>query len=71
MVGLELDTRELWRRRVAGPPSGILDVFGPRCQGARLVYEAGPTGFGLARAGAERDVEVLIRFAGVGAQGVG
>jgi transposase len=60
LVGLELDTGELWRRRVAGPPSRILDVLGPRCEGARLVYEAGPTGFGLARAGIERGVEVLI-----------
>lgn len=60
LVGLELDTGELWSRRVAGPPSGILDVLGPRCEGARLVYEAGPTGFGLARAGLARGVEVLI-----------
>jgi len=60
LVGLELDTGEVWRRRVAGPPSRVLDVLGPRCAGARLVYEAGPTGFGLARAGAERGVEVLI-----------
>ena len=60
MVVLELDTGELWRRRVTGPPSRILEVLGPRCEGARLIYEAGPTGFGLARAGAERGVEVLI-----------
>jgi transposase len=60
LVALELDTGEVWSRRVAGPPSRILDVLGPRCVGARLVYEAGPTGYGLARAGAERGVEVLI-----------
>jgi transposase len=60
LVGLELETGEVWSRRVAGPPSRILDVLGPRCVGARLVYEAGPTGYGLARAGAERGLEVLI-----------
>lgn len=60
LIGLELDTGEVWSRRVVGPPSRILDVLGPRCAGARLVYEAGPTGFGLARAGAERGVDVLI-----------
>lgn len=60
LVGLELDTGELWRRRVAGPPTRVLDVLGPRCAGAQLVYEAGPTGFELARAGIERGVEVLI-----------
>lgn len=60
LVVLELDSGELWRRRVAGSPTRILDVLGPRCAGARLVYEAGPTGFALARAGAERGVEVLV-----------
>ncbi len=60
LVGVELETGELWRRRVAGPPSRIPDVLGSRCEGARLVYEAEPTGFGLARAGLERGVDVLI-----------
>lgn len=60
LIGLELDSGELWRRRVAGPPSRLLDVLGRLGAGTRLVYEAGPTGFGLARAGAERGVEVLV-----------
>lgn len=59
-LGFEFDTGELWRRRVAGSPSAILDALGARCEGTRLLYEAGPTGFGLARAGAERDMEVLV-----------
>ena len=60
LVVLECETGEVWHRRVAGPPSRVLDVLGPRCEGARVVYEAGPTGFGLARAGVERGVEVMI-----------
>ena len=50
LVGLELETGELWRRRVSGPPRRVLDVLAPLGAGTRLLYEAGPSGFALARA---------------------
>ncbi|MDP9385093.1 MAG: IS110 family transposase, partial [Actinomycetota bacterium] len=60
LVGLELQSGELWRRRVSGPPSRVLEVvaaFGP---GTRLLYEAGPCGFWLARSGVERGIGVEV-----------
>jgi transposase len=53
-------TGELWRRRLKGDPLvalELLEALGP-CPLA--VYEAGPTGFGLARAGAERGLDVRV-----------
>jgi len=60
LAGLELDTGEVWRRRVAGPPAAVVDVLAERPGRTRLVYEAGPTGFGFARAGGQRGIEVLV-----------
>jgi transposase len=57
---VDLGSGELRRRRVKGPPSAVLDVvaeFGPE---VKLIYEAGPTGFGLARAGRERGIPVFV-----------
>ena len=42
LVGVELATGELWRRRVTGPPSRVIDVLAPLGPGTRLLYEAGP-----------------------------
>jgi transposase len=53
-------TGELWRRRLKGDPLVVLDflaTLGPR---PMAVYEAGPTGFALARAALERGVEVRV-----------
>jgi transposase len=60
LVGVELDTGEMWRRRVSGPPSRVVDVLAPLGPGTRLVYEAGPTGYALARAGARAGIEVTV-----------
>ena len=51
---------ELSRRRLKGDPLVALEflaTLGPR---PLAVYEAGPTGFGLARAGAERGIDVRV-----------
>lgn len=57
---LDRDTGELRRRRLQGDPLvalALLERLGPN---VRAVYEAGPTGFGLARAAAERGLEVRV-----------
>jgi len=38
----------------------VVDVLAPLRPGTWLLYEAGPTGFGLVRAGAERDIDVVV-----------
>lgn len=60
LAGLELTTGELWSRRVRGAPSRVAEVVAQLGSGTRLVYEAGPTGFGLARAGEEQGVDVVV-----------
>jgi transposase len=51
LAGLEFATGEVWSRRVRGAPSRVAEVVAELGPGARLIYEAGPTGFGLARTG--------------------
>ncbi len=58
---LDARTGELHRRRLRGEPVRavipFLEQLGP---GVRAVYEAGPTGFALARAAAERGLDVRV-----------
>ena len=57
---LYLDSGELAVSRLQMPPLevvGVLERLGP---GVVAVYEAGPTGFGLARAGRERGIDVRV-----------
>jgi transposase len=61
---LNPDTAELGVSRLRMAPVGVasfLDGLGP---GVRAVYEAGPTGFGLARAGRERGIDVRVAAPG-------
>jgi transposase len=60
LAGVELATGEVWVRRVSGPPSRVAAVVAGMGRGSRLVYEAGPTGFGLARRGVELGIEVGV-----------
>lgn len=65
MFSLDLASGEFSRRRIEGPPLGALphlEAFGP---GLIAVYEAGPTGFGLARAAIERGLDVRIAAPGL------
>jgi hypothetical protein len=61
---LNPDTAELGVSRLRMAPvevASFLDGLGP---GVRAVYEAGPTGFGLARAGRERGIDVRVAAPG-------
>lgn len=51
---------ELRSRRLNGPPRGALDFLEGLKAPVLAVYEAGPTGFGLARGGAERGLDVRV-----------
>jgi transposase len=57
---LELASGELSLRRVKGPPVGVLDVLASLGGRTCAVYEAGPSGFALARAAAERGLDVRV-----------
>jgi transposase len=57
---LERDTGELWRRRLVGDPLVVLDLLERLGADACAVYEAGPTGFGFARAAAGRGLDVRV-----------
>jgi transposase len=57
---LEPETGELWRRRLSGDPLVALPLIERLGPGALAVYEAGPTGFGLARAAAECGLDVRV-----------
>lgn len=53
-------TGELRRRRIKGDPLVVLPFLERLGAGAVAVYEAGPTGFELARAAAERGLDVRV-----------
>jgi transposase len=57
---IDAESGELRRRRQEGPPSAVLDLLVALPGPVRAVYEAGPTGFALARAGAERGLDVRV-----------
>lgn len=57
---LDAETGELRRRRVEGPPSALVELLGAEAGPLRAVYEAGPTGFSLARLSAERGLDVRV-----------
>lgn len=62
---LEVATGELTRKRIHGPPERALDYLEALGQGVLAVYEAGPTGFELARAARERGIELRIAAPGL------
>jgi transposase len=53
-------TGELSTRRVAGRPHELLAWLRGVPRPARMVYEAGPTGYGLARRAAEEGIELAV-----------
>ena len=62
-TGVVLDpvTGELVHRRIRGVPEGaVLDWLVSLPQPFRAVYEAGPTGYGLARAAAAKGLDVAV-----------
>jgi transposase len=54
------ETGELHSKRLNGPPARALDHLEGLQAPVLAVYEAGPTGYGLARAGAERGLDVRV-----------
>lgn len=64
-AALDLATGELQRRRIDGPPERALDDLIRFGDGLIAVYEAGPTGFGLARKAAERGIDLRIAAPGL------
>ena len=64
-AALDLATGELKRRRIQGPPERALDDLESLGPDVVAVYEAGPTGFGLARAAAERGIDLRIAAPGL------
>jgi transposase len=53
-------TGELVVRRLVGPPSVALDFLAQLATTATAVYEAGPSGFALARAAAQRGLDLRV-----------
>lgn len=54
------ESGELRARRLNGPPRAALDLLAELPAPLLAVYEAGPTGYGLARGAAERGLEVRV-----------
>lgn len=65
MFSLDLASGEFVRKRIEGPPTESLPHLQALGPGLIAVYEAGPTGFGLARAGAELGLDVRIAAPGL------
>jgi transposase len=62
---LDLRSGELTRRRISGPPERTLDYLTKLGAGVIAVYEAGPTGFGLARAAREQGIDLRVAAPGL------
>lgn len=65
LFALDLASGEVLRRRIEGPPEGTLEQLERFGSELIAVYEAGPTGFGLARAAAERGLDVRVAAPGL------
>jgi transposase len=60
LCALDVRSGEVRRCRVEGPPEGVLPFLEELGEGTVAAYEAGPTGFALARAGKERGLDVRV-----------
>lgn len=61
---LDVVSGQLWCGRVVGQPERVLDLIAERAATAACVYEAGVTGFALARQAAARGLDVRVVSAG-------
>ncbi|MEX1140723.1 MAG: IS110 family transposase [Thermoleophilaceae bacterium] len=59
-AAVQLGSGEVFRARLAGSPDAVVEWLQSLPGEVRAVYEAGPTGFGLARAGRAAGVEVMV-----------
>src|ERR671930_1060504 len=63
-------TGQLGVSRLRVPAIEVVSFLASLGPGVRAVYEAGPTGFGLARAGRERGIDVRVAAPGSITQGL-
>jgi transposase len=61
---LDVASGELRGVRLRGAPGGVVEFLASLPGPVRAVYEAGPTGFGLARAAVDRGIDVRVVAAG-------
>ena len=61
---LDVATGELRGVKLRMPPIDVVEFLATLPGTVRAVYEAGPTGFGLARAGTVRGVDIRVVAAG-------
>src|SRR5688572_6116133 len=61
---LDPATGEIGVSRLRIPPLEVVSCLAGLGSAVRAVYEAGPTGFGLARAGRERGIDVRVAAPG-------
>jgi len=59
-AAIDAETGELRRARLGGDSDGVVRFLCSLRAPVRAVYEAGPTGFGLARAGAAAGIEMVV-----------
>jgi len=57
---VQLGSGEVFKAQLSGSPAAVLQWFATLPGPVRAVYEAGPTGFGLARAARAAGVEVMV-----------
>ena len=57
-------TGEIWQRKLAPDPPGILAWTSGLPGPVKVAYEAGPTGFGLARSLAANGIECVVAAPG-------
>ena len=59
-AAIQLGSGEVWKAQLAGSPSAAIEWLQTLPGPVRAVYEAGPTGFGLARAARAAGLEVMV-----------
>jgi transposase len=59
-AAVQLGSGEVWKAQLAGAPEAAIAWLQRLPGEVRAVYEAGPTGFGLARAGRAAGIEVMV-----------
>jgi transposase len=59
-AAVKLGSGEVWRTRLPGAPQAAIEWLQTLPGPVRAVYEAGPTGFGLARAARAAGIEMMV-----------
>jgi transposase len=59
-AAVQLGSGEVWKAQIAGSPTAAIEWLQTLPGVVRAVYEAGPTGFGLARAARAAGLEVMV-----------